>query len=479
VRKQPHLASYPEARSPVELSLSPVYQYQFSSIAKVLNHITRNAENHQRVQKAIREMCMPYFDRSASLLPCYLLQTDTSPVAKPHSPSLPDRTYIAIPNNVIPGNKPLTVGYELSFVNLSGGESGWSLPLSIQRVAIGQTASQCALEQLKDLFAHPQLHLTDKLVINTLDSKYGNAHYLAAAHQHKQLVNVVRLRTGMKVWKHHHRSGTGGADGVYGEKYYLLMQSQTKTYIHPKTKQPWEVFQRSILELEADEYQSFTTQTSRGRQLRVELWRYNDMMLRSKDGYMMKDKPFDLIVARVSDAQSGEVVFEQGMFIALCGEHKSTLSTRQGYEAYRCRYDIEPTLRFNKQRLMLTNLQTPEVEHFDNWLLIIQLTNWLLYTASREAHFRSRKWEQYLPENKQRKDTARLSIARTRRAAQELFLTFDLNAFKPQKCKKGIGRQKGQTFTPRQRYKVVKKTTRLPVQQACKASWRLKTEQIE
>lgn len=466
------LASCQEAHSPVELSLSPVYQYQFSSIAKVLNHIVCDAEDHQRVQKAIREMCMPYFDRSASLFPGYVLQTDTSPVGKPHSPTLPERSYIVRPNNVIPGNKPLTVGYDISFVNLSGGENGWSLPLSIKRVAIGQTASQCALEQLKDLFAHSELNLTDRLVINTLDSKYGNAHYLAPAHQHKQLVNVVRLRAGMKVYKRHHRGATGGADGVYGEKYYLLMQSQTKTYIHPKTKQPWEVFQRSILELEADEYQQLATQTSRGRQLLVELWRYNDMMLRSKDGYMMKDKPFDLIVARVSDAETGEVVFEQGMFIALCGEHKSKLSTMQGYEAYRCRYDIEPSLRFNKQRLMLEKFQTPELEHFDNWLLIIQLTSWLLYAASNEAHFRPRKWESYLPQNKPKENAARLSISQVRKALQTLFLTFDLNPFKPKKCKKGKGRQKGQAFAPRQRYKVVKKSTR-------KTKYRLKTEQIE
>jgi hypothetical protein len=379
------LASYPEARSPVELSLSPVYQYQFSSIAKVLNHIAGDTESHLMVQKAIREMCMPYFNRSGSLLPSYLLQTDTTPVGKPHSPTLPERTYIATPNNVIPGNKPLTIGYELSFVNLSDRESGWSLPLSIKRVALGRTASQCALEQLKDLFAHSQLNLTGRLVINTLDSKYGNAHYLAPAHQHEQLINVVRLRSGMKVWKRHPRTGTGGADGVYGEKYYLLMQSQSKTYLHPKTKQPWEVFQRSILELEADEYQQFAAQTGRGRQLIVELWRYNDMMIRSKDGYLMKDKPFDLIVVQVSDAKTAEVLFERGMFIALCGERKSELSTKQGYETYRCRYDIEPSLRFNKQRLMLEKFQTPELEHFDNWLLILQLTNWLLYAASDEA----------------------------------------------------------------------------------------------
>ena len=108
---------------------------------------------------------------------------------------------------------------------------------------------------------------------------------------------------------------------------------------------------------------------------------------------------------------------------------------------------------------MLEKFQTPDVDHFDNWLLILQLTAWLLYAASDEAHFRPRKWEKYLPKNKQAQNAPRLSIAQTRKAAETLFLTFEQDAFKPVKSKKGNGRQKGQAQIPRKRYKVVKKTT--------------------
>jgi hypothetical protein len=465
------LASYNEARSLVELSLSPIYHYQYSSIAKVLDHIVSDKMIRSTVQKALQGMCMPYFDRSASL-GYFLLQTDTSPICKPNSPTLKDRSFIAVPNNVIPGNKPLNIGYELSFVNISDLENAWSLPLSMKRVGIEQTASECALEQLKDLLAHPKLGLLNVLVINTLDSKYGNARYLAPASEHKDLVNVVRLRAGIKVWKYQPRISTGGAPAVYGEKYYLHTQSSYRTYKHPKTKLPCKVFQRSIFELDPQEKQQFEAHTTKGRKLIITVSRWNNMMIRSKNGNNMKDKPFDLLAVQVCDAQTGERIFHREMFIAVCGERKTEISTSLGYKFYRHRYDIEPYLRFAKQRLMLEDFQTPDVEHFDNWLLIIQLASWLLYAASDEVHFRPRKWEQYLPKNKGAQNAPRLSITQTRKAAEALFLTFDPDPFKPKKYKKGNGRQKGMTFTPRKLYKVVKKTT-------IKAKFKRKTEQIE
>ncbi len=151
----------------------------------------------------------------------------------------------------------------------------------------------------------------------------------------------------------------------------------------------------------------------------------------------MKDKPFDLIAVKVFDAQSGKLIFDREMFIAITGKHKDNLSIYQGYEFYRRRYDIEPYLRFAKQRLMFNNYQTPETEHPDSWLWIIQLASWLLYAASEETRYQPRKWEQYLPKNKQVKLGERLSISQTRKSIQNLFLTFDPEPFKPIKCKKG------------------------------------------
>ena len=120
---------------------------------------------------------------------------------------------------------------------------------------------------------------------------------------------------------------------------------------------------------------------------------------------------------------------------------------------------------------MLNSFQTPVLQHLDNWLLIHQMTSWLLYTASDEAEFRPREWRKYLPKNKEVQNQTRLSISQTRQAAQNLFLTFEPEPFMPLKSKKGKPRQKGQTQTKRKTYPVVKKMTR-------KEKIKLKTEMI-
>ena len=467
------LASFEQARSVTELSLSPVFQYEYPILTKAIGELAKDAEHRIEVQKVIQELCMPYFELQPDSLNRLVLQIDTTPMPKPFSPTLKDRTFISIPNNVVPKNKPLSIGYDVSFVNLSDMASKWSLPLNVERVNVEQTATEKAIEQLEQLFGHPELKFDLAQVVATLDSKYGNAYYFEPAYAHKNLINVVRLRAGMKVWTRDIQSDTGGSPRIYGQKFYLHAQSQTKTYKkHPKTKQAYQVFQRSIFELEHDEYIQVESQTTKGRKMLIELWRWNQMMIRTKDGHNMKDKPFDLLAIKVRDAETNQLVFNREMFLAISGTQKSQLSTRESYEIYRHRYDIEPFLRFSKQRLLLNKLQTSNVEYFDNWLLFNQMATWLLYAASDETHFSPRKWEQYLPKNKEAAIAPRLSIAQVRKAAQDLFLTFDLTAFKPLKSKNGKGRQKGQTQPQRTRYNVVKKTAK-------KLRYKLKTAKIE
>jgi len=335
------------------------------------------------------------------------------------------------------------------------------LPMHVQRVPIDQTASEIAVYQIGQLLNHPDLGLSDRLCLNTLDSSYGHAAYLAPIFGYDNLVSVVRLRSGMKVWTHHERKDTGGAPGVYGEKFYLHWQSKTVTYKqHPKTGQPYEVFQRSIFELPVQDQVVLDSQTSKGRKIKIHLWRWNEVMIRTKDGHNMKDKPFDLLAVKVRDALTGLPVFERDMFVAISGKRKTQIDSVAGYQTYRRRSDIEPALRFSKQRLMLDKYQTSVTNHFDNWLLCNQMAVWLIYAAKDELDFRPKKWRKYLPQNQPDHYRKGLSIAQARHAAQDLFLTFDQVPFIPLKSKKGRPRQEGETQIQRTRYPVVKKTTK-------------------
>ena len=225
------LCSYSFARSVVELSQSPLYHYHYSGITKSVSGLCKDDKESSQVGCELQSLCYGSYGVSSEGDSSPLIfQTDTTAISKAHSPTLKDRTYVAVPNQLIPGNKPLDIGYEVSYINLSDRESGWSLPLSVGRVKVNQTSSEKALDQLKDLLSHPDLDLSERLCINTLDSKYGNAAYLCPAFEHENLVHIVRMRSGMKVWTSEGDANTGGKPKIYGQKFYLHQESKTMSY---------------------------------------------------------------------------------------------------------------------------------------------------------------------------------------------------------------------------------------------------------
>lgn len=460
------LASNESAHSITELSLSPLYHYQYSSITKAIACLAKDNKEYERVSQLLLKFCLSYYEHEESLT---VLQTDVTPIGKAHSPTLPDRTYVAIANNVIGGNKPVTVGYNLSCINLAAGHN-WSLPLTARRVGPDQTAVDCAVDQVNELLSScSELALKD-LVINLLDCSYGTAGYLSRTYKHKKLINVTRLRAGRKVWSAAEGKESKGAPRIYGDKYYLQAESRWKTYT--RKGQSYQVWQPSIFERPADERRLLEAQTKKGRALIIDLWRWNDLKIRSKNGCNMKDKSMDVIAVRVRDAQTGQAVFKREMFLGLCGQQKQRIDTPRAYGLYRRRYGIEPYFRFGKQKLFLDKFQTPDAQHLDNWFLVVQLAAWLLYVMRKEIQYAPKKWQQYNLKEKQAAQGRALSMSQCRKGAEKLFLTFDPNPFKPLKSKKGKGRQKGQTQKQRTRYKVVKKTEK-------KTKIKIKTEKLE
>ncbi len=295
------------------------------------------------------------------------------------------------------------------------------------------------------------------LTVQSIDSGYGCAKYIEPTYQNENLVNIVRFRYGKKIWL----PAASDSRKTFGEKYYLIDTSQTKTY-HKKGI-PYQVYQRSIFDLAHQDYLELEGKTARGRPLKMIIWRWNDVLIRSKDGHNMKDKPFDVIASRVVDADTGQLVFNRTMFTTIHGQRKNEMSTQQAFEIYRHRYDIEPSIKFCKQKLMLENYQTPDKQHFDNWLVVMMTAFWLLFTAAASAMYKPKKWQKYKPVNKQAvEQDADLTPCQVRQAAQDFFLTFDNTPFLPVKCKSGPGREKGTKINQRTQYKVVKKSALVP-----------------
>ena len=151
----------------------------------------------------------------------------------------------------------------------------------------------------------------------------------------------------------------------------------------------------------------------------------------------MKHKPFDLVGVQVTNVKTGKALYKRQMFFGIFGKQKQQITTKESYEEYRGRYDIEPSFRFNKQNLFLDKYLCEDVQHLDNFFLINQLANWLLYTAADDVQFIPRKWE--VNKSAPVEKTEKLSIAKTHRSVERLFLTFDEKPFLPKPAKKGKG----------------------------------------
>lgn len=466
------LSAHEGARCPVELSEGEFFHYHYSNISKVLEGMGERlpADSSTKVlSAALMALLKPFFPpprRLSTGTPFYAFTSDTSKLAKPHSPCLEGRGYVHTANNVISGNRALSVGYPLAVTHLGAGEAGWCPPLSMAVLEVGDDATAVAAAQIMALMEGPELPFGAELCLARADAGFGKAAFLAPLYPLDNLVAIARLRQSMRVWSQADAAPNGGAPRIYGEKHYLSAVSGEKTY-HRTSRQTGAktsatVFQRSIMDKKPSDTAQYDVTLDNGREVSIRLHRWDDLLLRSKNGHSMKQKPFDAVRVEVLDRNTQKPVFDRPMFLAVSGKRKGELTTQEAQKQYRERYDVEPYYRFAKRGLLLDKLQTPEHDHLQHWVRTVQISTWLLFVARNETAVDCQKWQQYLPKNQNatKNPDAPLTIAQTRKAVKNLFRTFDKAPFLPLKCKKGKGRKKGQTQPQRTKYPVLRKQTK-------------------
>ncbi len=408
--------------------------------------MAKNEWELKRVQKLFKEQWLKYFPPRV----VNHFQTDVVNIFRQHSPCLRNRQYRHKANNVIFGNKPVGIGYPLSLVNIADFASGWSLPFEVQRVRANEDESEVAAQQIRAICECGEF--AEALNINAADSSYGVAKYISEVNDIENLVNVIRLRHGNKIYQSEARA-TNGAPQIYGAKYYLIEQTGVKTY--RKKEKKYAVAQSSMYDKEADEEAEINRITKRGKELRIELKRWKRMKMRTKGGNSMKAVEFDVVGIRVFEKETGGRIFKHDMFLAIVGQSREEIRLAECVEEYYHRFDLEVTNRFMKQNLFLEDYQTPSVEHLDNWNVVVQEAMWLLWASSMEVENVCEKWQKY-GEPKEEKG-GRWTASQTRKGLEQLILTFEQRAFEPKKCKKGLGRKKGAKQESRKQYEVIRK----------------------
>jgi hypothetical protein len=126
------------ASSPVELSLSPLFERTYSSIYKAIEKSFNFNNNNKKKKKKLKNLTrlIAEVTPQPGKRPFYLFATDTTPHPRPYSPTLPERGYIYQPNTVA-GNKSIGIGHAFSFVSMlpekdSQQSVPWSIPLSAE-----------------------------------------------------------------------------------------------------------------------------------------------------------------------------------------------------------------------------------------------------------------------------------------------------------------------------------------------------------
>ena len=137
------LLTEPQARSFVELSLSPLFARQWPSLYQTVQNAVVDRDRLRRLFAAQVQTPAP----GARLV----LGVDASSIARPCSQTARDRTYVH-ESNLPDGSKPVVAGWQFSTLTvLPDVCSSWTYLLDNVRVTSQQTQGEVAADQLKAL----------------------------------------------------------------------------------------------------------------------------------------------------------------------------------------------------------------------------------------------------------------------------------------------------------------------------------------
>ena len=274
-----------------------------------------------------------------------------TPLPRPYAKTLKERTIIYQPNTV-KGNKPIKIGHSYSVLTAlpeaeETGDIPWAIPLTVERVKSSLTGKQVGSQQVQQILTDEKMPWSNHLSAAVVDSDYSAKTFLSEQEQHPNLVVVTRVRSNRVFYQSPEpiSQPSKGHPKWYGAKFDLKDETTWP--------QPTEVAQTD-----------FTTK--RGRLVKVTIQSWSDMLMRGSHDCPMHSLPFTLMRIQVTTAEG--ISLWKPMWLIMIGQRRDELTTTEGYQAYRQRYDIEHLLRFSKQRLLLNASNTPEVEHEENWL---------------------------------------------------------------------------------------------------------------
>lgn len=432
------LSGNTDALSIVQLSLNPAFRRGYTSINSAISNFNADAQQAAKIEQCLIEHCSPI----TQTRPFRLLVLDCTAAPRKYAKTLEDKGIVHAPN-VIPGNKPITVGHQYSVVGFLPERATdtpkipWMLPLSTRRVATQTNGIDVGIEQFNNILPALSGHLT----VSVGDTAYNNRRFIEGVQAHKDLVHIARLQSNRiiyhkaepkKLKKTQRRER--GHELWYGQEFNLKDASTHGTPDHTVSV-------------------SYPTRKGKNFTAKIESW--DDMLMRQKDGISLNEYPFTTVRITITDEKDNSA-YKRPMWLMVTGNRRNELSLQQIWESYTQRYDIEHYFKFGKTRLLMDKFQTPEVTHEESWWQISALAYAQLYMACELAGNLPNPWEKYLPEMKNN------HVIKSARQVQKSFAQITTKVGTPASppIPRGIqlGRALGEQLTSRKHHPIIFKT---------------------
>ncbi|MBD3886814.1 hypothetical protein IFO70_34825 [Phormidium tenue FACHB-886] len=389
--------SSPRVNSFAELSCSPLFRRQWSSLYEAL-------QDSRPQRRKLMRLYIGQMEQAERPV----LAGDHTIWARPYAVTLQERTYEHQAAQL--GNRPIGVGQgwsTLAWIPEVG--SSWALPLRHERITSFENPISKAVWQLRQVCQRLSVR-----AISLWDSEYGCARFVLATAD-IACDKLMRLRSNRCLWAAPPAYGGRGRPRVHGNKFKL----NDPTTWHPPDQQ-----------VQVDD-------PKQGR-LRLQCWQ--QMHLRTAAGH-----PMQLILVERIDSQGNRRSNTSGSLTWL-GEAMPPLSDI--WQLYCRRFGVDHWFRFAKQRLYWTLPNLSTAKQAERWSDLMPLLSWQLWLARELVYDRPLPWQ---------KPQTHLTPGRVAQSMTALFTQIGTPAQIPKPRGKSPGWTQGQSRTPRVRAPVVKK----------------------
>ena len=401
-----------DASSVIELSLSPFFERSHASIPRAIQDYSSGRQGeHADIQEdfipILKERALSRWD-----LPYHMFAIDVSPIPRPYANTLKERQIVHA-NNPTPGQKPIAVGHQASCLATTAPDE-LSLPLSLKRVPFDVSQTDFGLKQAETVGKI----INDKPCLMACDAKYSNRESLYRAYNWSNNVLLTRLSPTRIFYQRHEYNPNDisrrGPTPKYGAPFKL---SDSDTHPTP------------------NDSTRITFHKTDDTDWRLNIERFDNLLVRGKKGLTMHDKPMSVFKITVYD-QTGQPIYKEPLWLVGVGRQTKNIDLEYIFLAYHLRFDIEHWFRFAKRHLLLDQFQSADIEHIENWLLYPMLATHQLDCARHVVTECHRPWETT------RQDKP-LAPAQIKRGMDQVLHAIGTPAAPPKPRGKGAGRSVG------------------------------------